>query len=90
MGGIMGYAASKGGKLNSQIPDEAYGVVGSFLGVVFGATSASIYKNYYEIRSEWHRYPKKMRAPLIVGSFGVSYVIVRAVGYILKRIFFKK
>ena len=90
VGGIMGYTASKGSKLNNQIPGEAFGIVGSLLGIVLGSTSASVYRNYYEIRSYWHRYPPKLRVPLTVGSFGLSYILVRAAGYILKRIFLKK
>ena len=86
----MGYSTSKHRKTNSQFADEAYSIAGTFLGVTFGWTSASIYRNYYEIRSNWHRVPSKWRIPSVTGIIGMSIILTRALSYILRRIAPKK
>lgn len=90
IGGSMGYFTSKHRKTNSQFADEGYGIAGTFLGVTFGWTSASIYRNYYEIRSNWHRVPQKWRIPSVTGVIGMSIILTRALSYILRRIAPKK
>lgn len=86
----MGYSTSKATKKNTDIADEAYGVVGSFLGITFGWSAASVYKNFYEIRSNWHRVPSIFRIPIVGGLIGFFFVIQRALTYLLRRIFPKK
>jgi hypothetical protein len=90
VGGIMGYSTSKGTKKNSEIADEAYGVAGSFLGITLGWSVASIYKNFYEIRSNWHRVPSNLRIPFVSGLIGFFFVILRTLNYLRKRIFPKR
>ena len=90
IGGIMGYTTSKHRKTNSPFADESYGIAGTFFGVILGWTSASIYKNFYEIRSNWHRVPQKWRLPSITGVVGISIILTRALSYILRRITPKK
>jgi hypothetical protein len=90
VGGIMGYSTAKHRPDNNQNSNESYGVAGTILGVTLGWTSASIYRNFYEIRSNWHRVSPKWRIPSIVGIFGISIILTRALSYILKHIFSRK
>lgn len=90
VGGIMGYSTAKHRPDNNQNSNESYGIAGTIFGVTLGWTSASIYRNYYEIRSNWHRVPPKWRIPSVTGIIGMSIILVRALSYILRRIAPKK
>ncbi|HAX71007.1 MAG TPA: ATP-binding protein [Anaerolineales bacterium] len=90
VGGIMGYSTAKHRPDNNQNSNESYGIAGTIFGVTLGWTSASIYRNYYEIRSNWHRVPPKWRIPSVTGIIGISIILTRALSYILRRIAPKK
>lgn len=88
VGGVMGYSAIKN---RHKIPEKpelnaAAGLAGAIFGAVIGGTSGRTYKEIYGIRAHWHKIPPHLRLPGILVSFGTSFVIVRALSYILSRI----
>lgn len=88
VGGLLAFAIAKS---RSKLPDNpetnaAIGMAGAFFGGTLGLSAGSIYKNIYEIRSDWHKVPPIMRVPLVVGSFAFAAAVVRAAGFVLKKI----
>jgi hypothetical protein len=88
VGGVMGYSTIKN---RHKIPDKpelsvAAGMAGAIFGATIGGMSARTYKDFYEIRAHWHKIPPRWRLPGIVISFGVAFVLIRALSYLLSRI----
>jgi hypothetical protein len=88
VGGILAYAIARN---RSKLPDNpetnaVIGMTGAFFGGTLGFSAGSTYKNVYEIRSGWHRVPAILRIPIIVGSFAFAATVVRAAGFVLKKI----
>lgn len=44
----------------------AAGLAGTLVGGVIGGAMGSVYRNFYEIRSNWNRIPSEMRLPLVI------------------------
>lgn len=57
----------------------ATGIAGLLVGGLMGGAMGSVYKDFYEIRSNWNRIPPKMRLPLVVtvvlASIGATNVL---------------
>lgn len=88
VGSILGYNIIKN---KNKLPDTAEmsvsaGLAGAIFGGVVGGVSGQTYKDFYEIRSRWHKIPSRLRLPLIVASFSVAAVLFRALNYIFSRI----
>ena len=88
VGSTLGYGIIKNYDKLPSTPamPAADGVAGGFFGAVIGWSSASTYKDFYEIRAYWHKIPKHLRMPGLVASVGGAALITRALSYILARI----
>lgn len=88
VGGVMGFNAIKNRHKIPDVPEMAVpaGLAGGILGATTGWASAKIYKDFYEIRSYWHKVPTRFRFPVIVVSFGTVFILFRALGYIFSCI----
>ncbi len=88
VGSVMGFNSIKNRHKIPDIPEMAVpaGLAGGILGATTGWASAKIYKDFYEIRSYWHKVPTLFRFPAIIASFGMVFILFRALGYIFFRI----
>jgi len=88
IGGVMGYAAMKNRHKFPEKPEVslATGLAGAVFGAIMGGTSAQIYKQVYELRSGWHKIPPRLRLPGLAVSFGLSYLAIKTLGYIISHI----
>jgi hypothetical protein len=88
VGSVMGYSVLKNRHKLPDNPDMSApaGLAGAIFGATLGWASARTYKDFYEIRSYWHKVPRHLRLPGIAASFGVAAIIVRALRYAFSHI----
>ena len=88
VGSVMGYSVIKNRHKLPDKPDMSApaGLAGAIFGATLGWASAKTYKDFYEIRSYWHKVPPYLRVPGIAASISVAVIVVRALGYIFSRI----
>lgn len=88
VGSTLGYGIIKNYDKLPSTPamPAAGGVAGGIFGAVIGWSSASTYKDFYEIRAYWHKIPKHLRVPGVITSVVGSVLITKALGYVLSRI----
>jgi len=88
VGSTLGYGIIKNYDKLPSTPamPAAGGVAGGIFGAIIGWSSASTYKDFYEIRAYWHKIPKYLRVPGVIASVGATALITRALSYVLSRI----
>jgi hypothetical protein len=82
-GGSLAYSIRKGNI--EKFTASTVGIAGMVTGGLIGLTIGSVYKNIYEIRSDWDKTPPALRIPLIGFSLIAGLGLSKTISWLLSR-----
>ena len=85
IGGALGYALKNEKDKFEEIDSKTLGMAGMTAGGIMGLSIGSVYKSYYEIRSEWHNVPAPYRIPFLGITVFFTVVFSRALSWLFDK-----